>query len=580
MPVSDIENSRGAEFPLSQDSYLGFDARSIFELINQRLNQTGIFTDQNFAGSNLTALNDSLSYVISMLLYYLNRTSSNSTFDSDDYASINTIAKQFGYKPIGYVTSTVCVDVNADALGSGAYVVPRYSSVGSYTNAEEISIKGSSGTVLDAAILYEGVWVQHPVFTSRGIENEKFTLDVSSFVDHNNIHVYVKENNSDTWEQYEESECIFLDKSDRKVFDRRFNEKEFYELTFGNGINGRKLQPGDQVQIYYLRSSGNTVEIGSNSLGGGFVEFSSPRFDEIKTDLFPNISFNSANSSRIVAQNRFTSTGFSDKESAEQIKQRAPKWLRSRFGLVTIEDFEERVQSRFGNLVQDAKVLNNEQYINNIMRYYYDLGICDPNTISRPEFSQLNWADSCNFNNVYTFVLPKNQSSAQYVTKMQAGLIKNDLEQRSGAEEIIIADPIYLETYLGRNDNNNGQLILERVPNNFRSEDSIISEAVSIIESYLSLQNTSIAPQIRIDLMNEELVSILGVQNVYTSLNDVNTSGISFVMVDPTYPDSAFTVNQNRQLDVPFVPYLRSDYFLTGNISVVDPENVLRPVAF
>ena len=66
--MSDVLNGN---FPVPKDSYLAFDGLTIKEKIKQRLNQTGIFTDQNFEGSNLAALNDVVAMVFSMLLYTL-----------------------------------------------------------------------------------------------------------------------------------------------------------------------------------------------------------------------------------------------------------------------------------------------------------------------------------------------------------------------------------------------------------------------------------------------------------------------------------------------------------------------------
>ena len=41
------------DFSLSRGDYTAFDAKSLKELIQTRLNQGGVYTDQNFEGSNI-----------------------------------------------------------------------------------------------------------------------------------------------------------------------------------------------------------------------------------------------------------------------------------------------------------------------------------------------------------------------------------------------------------------------------------------------------------------------------------------------------------------------------------------------
>ena len=57
---------------LDKNSYLNFDALSLKSLIIDRLNKGKVFTDQNYQGSNLSALIDVISLVFGNLLFYLN----------------------------------------------------------------------------------------------------------------------------------------------------------------------------------------------------------------------------------------------------------------------------------------------------------------------------------------------------------------------------------------------------------------------------------------------------------------------------------------------------------------------------
>ena len=50
------------EFSLSPTSYAAFDAISLRNIIIQRLNDQGTYTDQNYIGSNLASIVDIISY--------------------------------------------------------------------------------------------------------------------------------------------------------------------------------------------------------------------------------------------------------------------------------------------------------------------------------------------------------------------------------------------------------------------------------------------------------------------------------------------------------------------------------------
>jgi len=43
---------------VSKNEYVAFDALSLREFIKTRLNETNLFTDQNYEGSNITAINN------------------------------------------------------------------------------------------------------------------------------------------------------------------------------------------------------------------------------------------------------------------------------------------------------------------------------------------------------------------------------------------------------------------------------------------------------------------------------------------------------------------------------------------
>ena len=57
-----MANSVNTDFTLPRDAYATFDALTLKQHIKDRLNEGGVFTDQNFEGSNLSSLIDIVAF--------------------------------------------------------------------------------------------------------------------------------------------------------------------------------------------------------------------------------------------------------------------------------------------------------------------------------------------------------------------------------------------------------------------------------------------------------------------------------------------------------------------------------------
>ena len=78
----------------NQKELVAFEALSLKQLIKERLNSTGYFTDQNYEGSNISSWIDIIAYSYHVLMFYLNRTSTESMFsEAQLYENINRIIK-------------------------------------------------------------------------------------------------------------------------------------------------------------------------------------------------------------------------------------------------------------------------------------------------------------------------------------------------------------------------------------------------------------------------------------------------------------------------------------------------------
>ena len=257
------------DFDLPENSYVAFDATSLRDLIVDRLVDKGVFSDQVFAGSNISSIIDIVAYSYHVLMFYLNKTSSESMFsDTEIYENVNRIVKLLNYNPIGYRTSTATIEVDASQqLAIGSYTIPRYSFVNAggikysfnrdITFSKTVTITETINSIGNDNLLYQGSYEQYASQVATGVDFEIITLSLpatTSIIDYSNIDVYVKSVADDgtlKWSEYTQSESLFLESPTAKVYEKRLNENGLHEIKFGNGILGRKLSAGDEIVIFY-----------------------------------------------------------------------------------------------------------------------------------------------------------------------------------------------------------------------------------------------------------------------------------------------------------------------------------------
>lgn len=558
------------DFPVPKDAYVAFDGLTIKQKIKDRLNQTGIFTDQNYEGSNLAAFNDSIAMSFSLLLYYLNQTSVNGQFsETTIYENINRIVKELDYKPTGHQTATVNFTMSASNLPAGFYTIPRYSNITlggityslpkdlSFTKSKNNSLEQIQGIDSDC-VLYQGTFTELPVFTSTGTPNEIIYITVSDdvVVDNFTIDVYVQTDN--VWEKWTKTQSLFINNNSDKVYELRFNENKLYEIKFGDDINGKKLTANDKVLVYYLISNGSSGEIGSGALQTRKI------IPSVTTNLNTILASNgvtymtSQQMLNLSFDNKFSSTYYSMPESVNSIRKNAPGVFRSQFNITTAKSYETFVKSNFSNIINDVVVKNNKEYLDSYIKYFYEIGLTKPQFESRALFNQVNYADSCNFNNVYLFIVPKTiKNSLAYLTPSQKELILNTIrEEQVLTSETIISDPVYIAFDIGlqinqtitQTDINNAELYIVRSNNSRRNETSIKEDVQNMIQSYFNPSKTILGQTINIQQLNVDLLNIDGVGQVYTR-NRVTgnyTRGIRMMYWNPVHFD--LTISQSTSI--------------------------------
>lgn len=574
-----------------KNSYVAFDGTSLRDIIINKLNNSGVFTDQNYQGSNLSAFIDILGYSFSTLLYYLNKTSSESMFsESQIYENMNRIVKLLNYKPIGRMGQNLPFTLTASsAIPKGSYYIPRYSSINvggvnfSFNNDIVFSKNSDNNElVLDSNnlyLLYQGVFNEYPTYTASGVENEVLymALDSNVRIDHFNIFVYVKPKNSLKWEQWTSVSDFILYKSNDLVYTTRFNENLRYEINFGDNVNGKRLNQGDEVAVYYLRIDSNAPEMAPNSISNSTISiFNSNRFNIITPYVSPKLDSKLSNNqlSQLTLNNEYPSNSYSDHENVDNIRKNAPKSFKSQNRLITVSDFESYVTSNFSNLITDVSVKNNDQYLTSHMKYLYDIGLNSPQTENQILFNQIKFSDSCNFNNIYVYLLPKNEYQL-FLAPAQKQLIFNGLDEaRTITSNIVLTDPVYMsfDFYIKHpikeasvDDINSCRLRIMKNMNTRRSSSSIASDVIDVFKKTFNRSSVKLGSSLNLYQLNSDILAIEGIDKIVTYRADTNTSieGISILVWNKLYP------KQDKMVYTQNINFEFFQYIMYNNLSTL-----------
>ena len=610
MPSEETTN-KFLEFNLPQDAYVAFDAVSLKEYIVDRLNENEKFTDQKFDGSNLAAVIDIIAYSYHVLLFYLNNTASEVNFDQATlYENMNKIVKLIGYKPAGKQTSIVPLAAEASSsLAAGNYTIRKYSYFNidgiQYNFNDDISFTKTTANaetiqeINDDVILYQGTIKEYPDYTSQGEEFEVLPIVVKNVIDTDNdkfiadntISVYVKEAANSKYYEYKETDSLYLNSSTDRVYEVRLNENGYYELKFGNGVFGRKLEAGDIVSVDYILSDNAKGIITKNIINGNnlFV-YDSTRQRQIFNDTYPNknetIFVDVANSSLITFSNPQASSTLAPAETVEQIRENAPKIFSSQLRLVTSNDYESFLKKNLANVITSVKVVSNESYINEYIQYFYNICV-DPNKVNRVIINQVNFADACDFNNINVFVVPKfNITTDRSYPEFLPGSFKNAIvnetkDRKMVSNNVVPRDPVYVAFGLGISNEkklstdilDHSTLILYRENNNKINKNTLKTRVSNLITKFFKPDNNQLGSNLQLIQLTNDILSLEGIKRIETKNESTGeaVNGISFLAFNPLYPESDIEI-MNQDTALPFFkfPYLYSPLTVAKRIKVLD----------
>ena len=405
--------------PSFQFTNLDFDEIKV--QIKNFLRSNSNFSDFDFEGSNFSVLIDTLAYNTYINAFNANLTANESFLDSATVReNVVSLARNIGYVPRSKTAATAKIkldDVNLGAtndntpkfiklrpglvcVGNSDNTTYRFSIPDEITSSRIIQIGSSSFAQFDDEItIYEGTYLSRLYVVDDSID-QRYIID-SPNIDSSTLRVFVSLVDETTVGRfYTQVDNILGIDGNSEIYLAQEVQDEKYEILFGDGLFGKKLETGQRITATYIVTDGVEGNGPSNfSFQGTFARDNGAFF--VPTDnVTITTTSNASNGSEV--------------EDVSSIKYFAPRLYSAQYRAVTPRDYEAII-SRIFPQTESVAVVGGEEL--------------DP-----PQFGK-----------VQISIKPKNGSSITDFDKTQ---IKNKLKNYSVAginPEVVDLKVLYVE---------------------------------------------------------------------------------------------------------------------------------------
>ena len=345
--------------PFTKFTNLDFD--QIKTSIKDYLRSNSNFTDFDFEGSNFSVLIDTLAYNTYITAFNSNMIVNESFLDSATVReNVVSLARNVGYVPRSRTSAqaTVSFDITTSGntpthtlqaglvcVGSDKDTTFVFSIPESITTTTSQLFDGngniiSSTSSYENIVIYQGTYLTK-TFTVDGSLDQRFILE-NSFIDTSTIVVKVKGPSDDTAREYRKVDNILNITSTSETYLIQEVTDERYELLFGDGIFGKKIDNESQIVVSYI------VTDGVDGNGPSAFTYAASVTSSSDQVLLPSTT-------PVITTVSAASNG-GDIESINSIKYFAPRLYSSQYRAVTSRDYETIIQSIYPNTESVAVV--------------------------------------------------------------------------------------------------------------------------------------------------------------------------------------------------------------------------------
>ena len=340
--------------PFTQFTNLDFD--QIKTQIKDYLRANSNFTDFDFEGSNFSVLIDTLAYNTYINAFNANLVVNESFLDGATVReNVVSLARNIGYIPrsrsaakaqvtftVPTTTSSAFITLEAGLVCVGAADNTTYRfSVPEDITATVLNGVAQFGSVEKPIEIYQGSMLTRQFLVDTS-QDQKFILDNPN-IDTSTITAFVKGvNDTGLGREYHLVDNILNIDSKSEIFLIQEVQDERYELLFGDGYFGKKLENNAVITIRYLVTDG---EAGN---GPALFDFQGNFVDSSNVRVIPTASI------PVTTVQRAMNGG--EVENVSSIKYFAPRLYSAQYRAVTARDYEAIIASIYPNTESVAVV--------------------------------------------------------------------------------------------------------------------------------------------------------------------------------------------------------------------------------
>jgi len=328
------------------------EQKDIKAVLKEYLRVQSDFTDFDYEGSNLNILLDLLAYNSKITSYNINLVANEGALETATFRdNVVKRAKALGYNPKSYTSSKVNLKVTVNTETNYEKIEIAKGSVLSAINNNNVylfntekKLKGLfNGTVVFYIEAAEGKYLKNSFTVS---DFTRFIIP-NNFVDIGTVKVSVYEEGEEV--RYSRIASIDNITSNDRIFFIEEIDDQKYEIIFGDGVIGRRLQNNELVVIEYLVTSGKSANNIKNFSFTGTV-----------TGIYADGSRENISDGVTVEILSTQSTGGSDFETINSIKFNAPRFYASQNRAVTANDYESIIKKNFPS-IENIKVVSGDE---------------------------------------------------------------------------------------------------------------------------------------------------------------------------------------------------------------------------
>ena len=436
--------------PFTQFTSLDFD--DIKAQIKDFLRSNSNFADFDFEGSNFSVLIDTLAYNTYINSFNANLVANESFLDSATIReNVISLARNIGYVPRSKTAATATIrinDINVGTtndsttkflklrsglvcVGSAQNTTYRFSIPDDIISTRVVDVNGTSFAKFDNPItIHEGTYLTRVYRVDTSVD-QRYIIE-SPNIDSSTIRVFVSgPNDTSIGRKYSMVDNILNIDKNSEIFLAQEVQDEKYEILFGDGLFGRKLENASTITVRYIITDVETGNGASDFCFQGTFTKSDDTLFTPSTSISISTVQNASNGSEV--------------EDVSSIKYFAPRLYSAQYRAVTPRDYEAIIGTIFPR-TESVSVVGGEEL--------------DP-----PQFGK-----------VQISIKPKNGT---FVSDFDKSQIKNKLKSYAIAginSEIVDLKLLYVEI--------NSNVYYN--PSQISSSESLQSNIVSALNEYAS----------------------------------------------------------------------------------------------